>query len=102
VSAQRRIGGRPSPITLLRDIASFILGWVLIFKQAGILFEPPSQVNLPLLILAATLVGTPLGAEALSRILSGTALSRSSSVSEALPSSSATHSPTGVDEDAPA
>lgn len=42
-----------------RDLTSFVGGWAIICKQAGIGFPPPAAVNVPLLILAACLVGVP-------------------------------------------
>ncbi len=79
--------GRPSRRAVARDVTSFILGWVLIFYQA--LFVDPSKVNETFLWIAATLVGVPGAAEALTRIRSGTGGSPSSPPSPpSLPSSS--------------
>jgi hypothetical protein len=36
-----------------------VLGWVIIFKQAGILFDPPAQANETLIWMAAGLLGAP-------------------------------------------
>lgn len=44
---------------MLLDTASWLGGWVLIFKQAGIIFDPPSQVNETLVWLAAAMIGVP-------------------------------------------
>jgi len=30
---------------VLRNISTYVLGWVLIFQQAGIGFDPPAQPN---------------------------------------------------------
>jgi CDP-diglyceride synthetase len=32
-------------LTVLRNIATYVLGWVIIFDQAGIVFAPPPQPN---------------------------------------------------------
>jgi len=50
---------RPGTWTVLRDAGSWIGGWLLIFKQAGILFAPPSQVNETIIWMAAALIGVP-------------------------------------------
>ena len=50
---------RPTTWTVLRDAGSWIGGWLLIFKQAGILFDPPSQVNETMIWVAASLIGVP-------------------------------------------
>ena len=50
---------RPGTGTVLRDIGSWIGGWLLIFKQAGILFAPPVQVNETIVWVAAALIGVP-------------------------------------------
>jgi hypothetical protein len=50
---------RPSTWTILRDAGSWIGGWLIIFKQAGILFDPPPQTNETLVWMAAVLIGVP-------------------------------------------
>jgi len=50
---------RPGTWTVLRDAGSWIGGWLLIFKQAGIIFDPPAQVNETLIWMAAALIGVP-------------------------------------------
>ena len=50
---------RPTTWTVLRDVGSWVGGWLLIFKQAGILFAPPGQVNETLVWMAAALIGVP-------------------------------------------
>lgn len=50
---------RPGTWTVLRDAGSWIGGWLLIFKQAGIIFDPPSQPNETIIWVAAVLVGVP-------------------------------------------
>lgn len=51
---------RPTTTAVLRDLSLWVGGWVIIFKQAGILFDPPVQVNETLVWVAATLIGGPL------------------------------------------
>lgn len=46
-------------LTVLRDAASFLGGWAIIFKQAGILFDPPAQPNEVLIGMAALIIGVP-------------------------------------------
>jgi len=50
---------RPGLITVLRDGGTWVGGWILVFKQAGILFAPPAQVNEFLVSLAALMIGVP-------------------------------------------
>ena len=50
---------RPGTWTILRDAGSWIGGWLIIFKQAGILFDPPPQTSETLVWLAAALIGVP-------------------------------------------
>ena len=60
---------------MLLDTASWLGGWVLIFKQAGIIFAPPSQVNETLVWLAAAMIGVPGVAQILlARFGSGTGM----------------------------
>jgi len=56
VSSQR---ARPGRTTVLRDGASWIFGWLLIFKQAGILFPAPDTVSLPLVVMGGLIIGVP-------------------------------------------
>lgn len=49
----------PGWVTVLRDLTAFTLPWVLIFKQAGIGFSPPSEVSEPILWLAGAMLGVP-------------------------------------------
>jgi hypothetical protein len=44
---------------VLRDLASFIGGWTVIFQQAGIIFDPPSQTSELLILVAALAIGVP-------------------------------------------
>lgn len=45
--------------TVLRDLSFLTLPWVLIFKQAGILFEPPKEVSPWIVLLAGAMLGVP-------------------------------------------
>jgi hypothetical protein len=45
--------------TVLRDTASFLGGWAIIFKQAGIFFVPPPHPNEVLIGIAALIIGVP-------------------------------------------
>jgi hypothetical protein len=75
--------------TVLRDISTFGLGWGLIYQQA--LFVDPTKVNPQFLWVAATLISSPVGAEALTRLralFGGTRGSGSDSSSRASSSSS--------------
>lgn len=53
------MSARPSRLGVLRDITSYLGGWALIFKQAGILFVPPAQANETLIWVAGLLIGVP-------------------------------------------
>lgn len=70
---------RPGTRTVLRDAGSWVLGWVIIFKQAGILFDPPSQTSETLIWVAAALIGVP-GVAQLWQARSGVATSMDGSV----------------------
>ncbi len=61
------MGVRPSIsiLSVLRDVASFLGGWALIFKQAGILFDPPAHPSEVLILLAAVAIGIPGAAQLL-------------------------------------
>jgi hypothetical protein len=86
VSEESRAPGR---WTVVRDIGSFTLGWVLIFQQA--MFVDPTKVKDTFLWVAVTLITTPVGAETLVRLrafLAGTSPSDSGSLPPASPSSS--------------
>lgn len=54
-----QLQGRPGWLAVLRDLVAFTFPWVLIFKQAGIGFAPPSQVSEPILWLAGAMLGVP-------------------------------------------
>jgi hypothetical protein len=53
------VNARPGLRRILLDTLSWGGGWVIILKQAGILFVPPPQVNETLIWLAAALIGVP-------------------------------------------
>jgi hypothetical protein len=64
----------PGWFTLIRDVVALTFPWVLIFKQAGILFAPPAAVSEPILWLAGAMLGVPGVAQILSlRFGGGTA-----------------------------
>lgn len=48
---------RPSTLTVVKDILSYLGGWGLILHQA--LVVPPQDFNLTLVLLGGTLVGIP-------------------------------------------
>lgn len=48
---------RPSTVTVVKDILSYLGGWGLIVHQA--LLVPPQDFNLTLVLLGGTLVGIP-------------------------------------------
>jgi len=50
---------RPGLSTLVRDTATWVGGWIIIFKQAGIGFAPPGQVSETLIWMAGALIGVP-------------------------------------------
>ena len=50
---------RPSTLTVLRDLVVWVIAGMILLKQAGILFDPPSQVNETLVWVAAALTGGP-------------------------------------------
>lgn len=53
----RRRTRRPSTVTVVKDILSYLGGWGLIVHQA--LVVPPQDFNLTLVLLGGTLVGIP-------------------------------------------
>lgn len=44
---------------LLRDAISFMLGWAMMLKQAGIFFEPPETFQFWVLAIGALVAGVP-------------------------------------------
>jgi hypothetical protein len=71
VSAQPQQQGRPKWLTLVVDLVSLTFPWVLIFKQAGIVFAPPTTVSEPILWLAGAMLGVPGVAQILSMRFGG-------------------------------
>jgi hypothetical protein len=78
---------RPAISTVLRDTGTWVGGWVLIFKQAGIVFAPPTQVNETLIWVAAVLIGVPGAAQVWAGRSGQTGGTGASSTSPALPDS---------------
>ena len=92
--------GPPGWPRVLLDLAAFTLPWVVIFKQAGIGFNPPAEVSEPLLWLAGAMLGVP----GVSQILAfkfgggtGTDVSRPQDPSPASPSSGPSSVTSGVE-----
>ena len=44
---------------ILRDVAAWVIAGTILLKQAGIFFDPPSQVSDTLVWVAAALIGGP-------------------------------------------
>lgn len=74
----------------LRDTAMWVFGWVLMFKEAGIIFDPPAQVSDTIVLAAVGLTGGPGMLHLLAAILgrTGTVPPPSDSPRSALPLSS--------------
>jgi hypothetical protein len=51
---------RPGWLTLLRDVASYLIGATILAKQAGIGLMPPAHPNETLMWIGASLIGGPL------------------------------------------
>lgn len=49
----------PRLLTVLRDIATYALGIAIVLKQAGIIFDAPEEVSLPLLAIGALCCNVP-------------------------------------------
>ena len=62
----------PGKVTVVRDVVSYVGGWLLIFKQAGVLFTPPDQVSPLLVILSALLIGVPGLVQLITLFVTGT------------------------------
>jgi hypothetical protein len=75
---------RPGVLTLARDTATYLGGWLLIFKQAGILFAPPVQPNEALIWAGLALI-TGTGVAQIIALRSGTGGPSSSSVAPVSP-----------------
>lgn len=56
MSAQQQ---RPAWWRVLTDFVALTFPWLLIFKQAGIGFAPPTEVSEPILWLAGAMLGVP-------------------------------------------
>lgn len=98
MSAQQQ--ERPRWWRVLIDVASFTLPWVVIFKQAGIMFDPPAQVSEALLWLAGAMLGVPGVSQVLvSRFGNGTGTgdSPSPAASPASPLSGPSSATSGAD-----
>lgn len=50
---------RPGLHVILRDVVAWVIAGTILLKQAGILFDPPSQVSETLVWVAAGLIGGP-------------------------------------------
>jgi len=85
--------GRPGWITLARDITSYVGGWLLIFRQAGILFDPPAQPNDTVIWIGALLIGVPGVAQILAWRFGGGSTTAPVGSSPAAPGSSSQQSP---------
>jgi hypothetical protein len=49
----------PGRWTVVRDVGTYLGGWALIFKQAGIVFDPPSLPSETMIWAAAAMIGGP-------------------------------------------
>ncbi len=79
-----RPGRKPTRADRFRDIFTFLGAWVIIGWQ--MFAVEPGQVNESFLILAASLLGIPFGAEAVARIRGGSGTSASEPSSPPSPS----------------
>ena len=87
-------------LSVIRDVVSLTLPWVLIFKQAGIGFAPPAEVSEPILWLAGAMLGVPGVAQILAFKFgggTGTAASPQLPASSVSPSGSSSIEPSGAD-----
>lgn len=50
---------RPGFIEVLKDLGTYVGGWIIIFKQAGIFFDPPAQVSDLQIGIAIIMIGVP-------------------------------------------
>ena len=53
------MSARPGLFTVIRDSVALVVGCVLIFKQAGVIFPPPAEVNETIVWVAAGFIGAP-------------------------------------------
>ena len=98
MSTRRQPG--PGWLSVLRDVVSLTLPWVLIFKQAGIGFPPPAEVSEPILWLAGAMLGVPGVAQILALRFgggTGTGESPRQPVSSGSQPGSSSIEPSGVD-----
>lgn len=81
---------RPALSTILRDLAAWIIGACILFKQAGIFWPAPAEVSETLVWVGALFVGGPGVLTALAAILAGIGIGSSPSrpAEQALPRSS--------------
>lgn len=73
-------------LTVFRDVTSYVGGWLLICKQAGIVFVPPPQPNDTLIWIAALLIGVPGVAQIIAMRFGGSAASPGGSTTAPPPS----------------
>lgn len=50
---------RPSFWEVAKDLGSYIGGWILLFKQAGIFFAPPAQISEIWITIGVVAIGIP-------------------------------------------
>ena len=53
------MNAQPTRLSVSRDLVSYLGGWALMLKQAGIIFPPPPNPNETLIWVAALLIGVP-------------------------------------------
>lgn len=53
------MSARPGLFTVIRDSVALVVGCILIFKQAGVIFPPPAEVNETIVWVAAGFIGAP-------------------------------------------
>lgn len=53
------MSARTGFIKVATDLSTYLGGWAIIAKEAGLFFAPPSQVNETLIWVAATMIGVP-------------------------------------------
>lgn len=50
---------QPGLFVVIRDSVALVVGCILIFKQAGVMFSPPAEVNETIVWVAASFIGAP-------------------------------------------
>lgn len=85
MSARRRTSG-PGWRAVLRDLSTLTLPWIVIFKQAGIGFDPPAQPSIFLLLLMGSILSVPGAAQVLSRFGGGTGMAEPPPLAVSAPS----------------